>query len=152
MDISTRRINYILDTRSQTWLANAIGVSQSTISRIHNNISSLAREFRDTLRNVYQREAYANLRSSGSSATEARRFSWYIPETVIDIESTFEEVRNMLEVTWIANKSRKEGVIYTADEIEDLLNDARPSILKSLQKSKKTIEEIYASGKKKLFV
>lgn len=152
MDINTRRVNYILTERTQSWLANQLGLSQSTISRIANGLTTLKGEFADVLRNTYQREAYSNLKNSGTSSTQAKRFSWYIPETVMDVQNTMLEVRNMLEVTWVANKSRRENTTFTTSQIEDIINEARPAILESMQKSKKTIEEIYSSGKKKLFV
>jgi transcriptional regulator with XRE-family HTH domain len=149
MDINTRRVNYILTGRTQEWLASQIGVSQSTISRIANGLSTLKSEFVDVLRNTYQREAYSNLKASGTSSSQAKRFSWYIPEHVLQVQEKMLEVRSMLEVTWVANKSKQEGRMFSTQEIERILEEARPKILASLQKSKKPIEEfVYPKGQK----
>jgi len=152
MNISTRRIRYLNNTRSQSWIGKMIGISQSTVSRIINGLTTLKSEFVDVARNTYQREAYSNLKFSGTSADQARRFSWYTPETVTDVQNTMQDVRDMLEVTWIANKERELGRILTDDEMDYERAFARKNILDNLQKSNKTIEEIYTSGKKTLFV
>lgn len=152
MNISTRRLTYILKSRTQQWVSSITGIPQSTISRVKNNYMNLPKQYTSSLRNTYQREAYSNLFASGASASQAKRFSWYIPETVLDVQSTLQDTRSMLEVAWIARKNMETGELLSGSALEEELSIARESILETLHKSKKTMEQVYASGKKQLFV
>jgi hypothetical protein len=152
MNISTRRMVYILEKRTQQWLSSISGIPQSTISRVKNNQINLPTKYASALRNVYQKEAYGNLKIVGASASQAKRFSWYIPETVKDVQSTLQETRSMLEVAWLARKSMETGELLSGDALTNELKLAEEAILDAMRKSPKTMEQIYASGKKKLFV
>lgn len=151
MNISTRRLSYILKSKTQTVVSKITGIPQSTISRVKNGQITLPRKYTSTLRNYYQKTAYGDLRSSGSSATQARRFSWYIPEHVTDVISTLDNTREMLTTAWVAREKSLHPELWEGTELETMRLEAEQTILESMQKSKKTVEEIYGSGKKVMF-
>lgn len=151
MNISTRRLSYVLKSKTQVEVSEVTGIPQSTISRVKNGQIELPSKYTSTLRNYYQREAYSDLRISGASATQAKRFSWYVPEIVTDVVSTLKDTLNMLSTAWVARESMADDIYWTEDEYLAAKEEAEKSILEAMQKSEKTIEEIYTSGKKKLW-
>jgi hypothetical protein len=151
MDINGRRLSFVWETRTQSYISSQTGIPQSTISKVVNGLIDLPSKYASQVRNLYQREAYSNLFVSGASSSQAKRFSWYIPETVKDVVETLNVARAELEVAWLARKSYSSDTPLTGDEILAIRKDAEDAILEALHKSKKTIEDIYTSGKKKMF-
>lgn len=148
MSISKRRLSYVLQNTTQTLVSKITGIPQSTISRVKNGQIPLPSKYTSTLRSFYQRTAYADLRAFGASSIQARRFAWYIPETVTDILDTLEETKNMLTTHWVALRTVEEGRVFTPEELILEKESAEQSILEAMRKSKKSIEDIYSSGKK----
>jgi len=151
MSISTRRLSYVLKSKTQIEVSKLTGIPQSTISRVQNNQIPLPPKYTSTLRNYYQKTAYSELKSSGASATQANRFAWYIPETVSDVVQTLNETREMLSTAWVARLSYQSEEIWDSDRMELEREKAQQTILETMQKSKKTIEDIYGSGKKSIW-
>lgn len=151
MSISTRRLSYILKSKTQTGVSKLTGIPQSTISRVKNGQITLPKKYASSLRNYYQTTAYNGLRIAGASATQARRYSWYIPETVSDVISTLKETKDMLSTAWVAREQMLHPELWEGNDFESLRLEAEKTILETMRKSKKTIEEIYGSGKKVIF-
>lgn len=151
MNISTRRLSYVLRSKTQIAVSKITGIPQSTISRVKNGQIPLPKKFTATLRNYYQKEAYGTLRAVGSSSTQARRYSWYIPEIVMDVERTLTETREMLSVAWVARLEYESSEVWDSSRVKLEREEAQAKILETMRKSKKTIEEIYGSGKKALW-
>jgi len=151
MSIGTRRLSYVLKSKTQTVVSQLTGIPQSTISRVKNGQISLPTKYSSTLRNFYQKTAYGDLRDMGASATQARRFSWYIPETVTDVVSTLEDTKNLLSTAYVAHRRNESELEWTPEDYEDARLEAEQTILETMRKSKKTIEDIYTSGKKTIF-
>jgi hypothetical protein len=151
MSINTRRLSYVLQSKTQIEVSKLTGIPQSTISRVKNGQIEMPLKYNSTLRNFYQKTAYGDLRDAGSSATQARRFSWYIPETVTDVVSTLNDTREMLSTAWVARQRMNSELEWDADDYESARFEAEKTILETMQKSKKTIEDIYGSGKKSIW-
>lgn len=151
MNISTRRLSYVLKSKTQTLVSKLTGIPQSTISRVYNQQIKLPSKYTSTLRNYYQKTTYGDLRLSGASSTQARRFSWYIPETVSDVVSTLIETKDMLTTSWVARLAMENDKIFTPEELILAREEAEQTILETMRKSKKSIEDIYGSGKKVLW-
>jgi hypothetical protein len=151
MSINTRRLSYVLQSKTQIEVSKLTGIPQSTISRVQNNQIEMPLKYNTTLRNYYQKTAYGDLRLSGAPANQARRFSWYIPETVMDVVSTLNDTKEMLTTAWVARQRMNSELEWDADEYESARLEAEKTILENMQKSKKTIEDIYGSGKKSIW-
>jgi hypothetical protein len=151
VNISTRRLSYVLKSKTQIAVSKITGIPQSTISRVKNGQIPLPSKYSSTLRNYYQKTAYGDLRDSGASATQARRFSWYVPEKVTDVVSTLNDTKDMLSAAWVARQRMKSDELWSSEDYEDARLEAEQTILESMRKSKKTIEDIYGSGKKSIW-
>lgn len=73
--------------KSQASISRATGIPTSTLSYVIRGERTLPSKYHTSLRNEYQRTAYQVLRSSGLSATQARRFSWYSPSRIYNVLS-----------------------------------------------------------------
>jgi hypothetical protein len=61
------------------------------------------------------------------------------------------DTKEMLTTAWVARKRMDSELEWETDEYESVRLEAEQTILETMQKSKKTIEEIYGSGKKAIW-
>lgn len=149
MAISLRRLNYVLRTQTQSWTAKEIGVSQSTISRWSRGLTKISNEYANPIRNTYQREAYNVLRDTGASYHQARRFAWYTPETVLDVENQLTEKVNFLATGWAGKKANKIGGEFTLKQLELFAEEGIDIVKDALRQSQEPLEVIFDYGKRK---
>jgi hypothetical protein len=105
-------------------------------------LRELPYEYSSALRNLYQRTTYADMREMGASATTARRFSWYTPEKVGEVMSTYREKTVDYSIGALATKEKQIGRSLTARERDAFLADVQNKIRLSLQESKVPYEDL----------
>jgi hypothetical protein len=140
--IDTRRITYTLMTRSQAWLSEASGVPRSTLSYVARGLRELPAQYRESIRNVYQGEAYGNLRMSGASSTQANRFKWYVPETVLNVQSSYGLKAMEWTVGVIGSKLKGLGRPATEQEVLNLWDESYEDVIDGMQQSKEPYERV----------
>lgn len=72
-----RRLGYLLKSYEFSQISAFSGIPSATLSAVYEGEYRLPMEYNKPLRNLYQRTTYANLRKSGYSPTQARRYQWY---------------------------------------------------------------------------
>lgn len=140
--IDQRRIGFLTDHRSDIWIARETGIPRATVGFVRRGERQLPAQYTASLRNAFQREAYGRMREIGFSSHQAKRFSWYAPESIRIRIADMKLTVNKLTLGVSAQKERKlrkEGIPY--DEVE-LWADTWDDIVEGLQRSKKTIEDI----------
>lgn len=138
--ITSRRLSFIHDVRSDAWIAQETGIPRSTLGFVRRGERTLPPQYRDQLRRVYQREAYGRLRDTGFSTDQARRFSWYVPERITEVRQQLEEQIDYLargRVVQMKKRAMEAG--ETLDE-DQALSESRDAIRSGLRKSKKPLE------------
>ncbi len=141
MTIAQRRIAFINKTRSDRWIARESGISRTTIGYVRRGERTFSTQQKAALRNVYQREAYGRMTATGFSATQARRYSWYAPES---IGLKISEMKLLVDrftigaVGMEVAKAQRAGISY---DIDLLWLDMKQKIIKGLQDSREPVEE-----------
>lgn len=140
--IDYRRITYTLMEKTQSWLSKASGVPASTLSYVARGLRDLPKQYRDAIRNVYQGEAYQRLKFSGASTTQANRFKWYVPETVLNVQSSY--MTKALDWTTgvVGAKLRGLGRSATEKEILSIWQESYDSVKEGMQESKQPYERV----------
>jgi len=136
------RLDFILSKKSQNWLASELGVSQSSISNYSTGKSNIPAKLYNDIRNAYQRNVYSSFRDLGASSVQARRYSWYSPDAVTDLQTDLRQWINDLIEYGIYNKEMTIGRSLTAKEYEDYVSQVQDGIIANIQKSKKPLEDI----------
>lgn len=139
--VAQNRIEFISVTRSDTWIAAQTGIPRSTVGFVRRGERDLPSKYQTTLRNAFQREAYARMRETGFSTTQARRYSWYSTE---QISYRISEMRLLVDrftagaVGMSIAKARAAGQSYDEDV---LWASMRSLIIEGLQYSPEPVEE-----------
>lgn len=94
MSWASERLSYLNRNQSYAQISKLTEIPTATISYVLRDIRPLPNAYRLSLRRVYQRTVYNDLKAIGLSATQARRFSWYSPSRVQQVIS---EVGSVLE-------------------------------------------------------
>ena len=81
----TERLQFLDSFMTQADIARETSIPQSTLSYAMRGERELPVKYNPSLRNLYQRTAYAELRGAGLSSTQSRRFSWYSPDKIFDV-------------------------------------------------------------------
>jgi len=116
-------------------------VPYSTLWYYANGQRNLPEKYENSIWNMYSRTAYSKLKEAGLNATQANRFRWYAPSTVIKIE--IEVQTAVLEYTKyaLAAKASREGIVATEKWIADNMGDYMAKIKKNFSTSPVTKEE-----------
>jgi hypothetical protein len=143
--ISVRRVQYLLEEHTRSEIARETGLSSYMVNRVATGLRDVPEELRAAVRNFYQRDAYARARESGMSATQARRFSWYAPETATATTLRFHD--KVLELAGGAAQERLsrmalEGEDITQSVIDQVYSEAYVDMQEALRDSKAAVEEI----------
>ncbi len=138
---STRNLQYINQTRSQTWIANQTGIPRSTVGFVLRGERTLPSKYSLNARRIYQTEVYRNLKSAGMSANQATRFKWYAPEAVGLKTSIMKEIvkeSTLLRIGQKITADKKKGIIST---IEDYWKDTTEEVKDAYRKSDSTYDD-----------
>lgn len=141
MSITLRRITYYTQQQSLKSLSRSANIPYSTLWRVSKGRANLPQKYDQSLRNAYQREAYSRLRTSGMSASQARRFSWRIPESVATTNVEMDLLVDDLSLGATQAKATsldRKGLSYKYDE---LYKEMRESVVEGLNKSRLTYED-----------
>jgi len=129
------RLTYLLDHMDIAQISAITEIPSATVSYVLSQGGRIDQQYERPLRNLYQRTVYADLRKQGLSPTQARRFSWYSPNTVRSVES---QTNTMVDT--LVNKrldpyieSLKNRGIYTTRE--SALDDLRKGIQDAIARS-----------------
>lgn len=135
------RLNFMLQFNTQNEVSLKTGIPQSTISYVSRGIRDLPVEYQTTLRNAYQREAYAQLKNIVPNTTNANRFKWYAPERVNEVMIGMKNMIEQYSYGAVAAVFKSLGRDPTKEEIETALPAAQESVVKGLAKSPNSYEE-----------
>lgn len=139
---ASRNLTYLGNLRTDAWISQASGIPVKMISYVRTGEGKLPSTFDKPLRNLYQREAYQNLRDIGVSYHQARRFSSYAPEKVTEVSGTMTNVITELATGHAANaidKLEKLGKPYSAEAV---YNESYKKMQEAMRKSHKSVEDI----------
>lgn len=117
MSWATERLGYLNLQQSYSQISANTGIPNATISYVINGQRNLPNKYHKSLRNYYQRSVYSDLKDAGFSSTQARRFSWYSPNKVLNV---IEEITNV--ISQLANsrfEQYKDHLISTGQYIDD---------------------------------
>lgn len=135
------RLFYITRDRSLYYVSKESGIPYSTLWRFVNQLRDLPERYENSLKNVYSRTVYDNLRNLGFSSYQANRFRWYAPSSVIEREDIFKERLDFYTQGIIATKLKKSAYYYTEDEIKSIYENEIEKLKEGFRKSKKTYEQ-----------
>lgn len=136
------RLTYITGSGiSLNRISNETEIPYSTLWYFANGQRNLPEKYENALYNMYTRTTYANLRESGLNSTQANRFRWYAPDSVIKIETQVQEVILEYAKYGLAQKATREGVIATEDWVSQNIGDYVQKIKDNFAASSITKEE-----------
>ncbi len=141
MLLSTKRILYSLETKTRNFVAKQTGMSWGTVDRIARGIVEPLTKYNKQIRNLYQRESYAVMRNTGFSSPQARRFSWYNPDSVREVTGLIQDKIAELAKGYVGQRAQREGLSWGELDAMDALEDAYENIKEGLQGSKKSYED-----------
>lgn len=142
MPVSTNRLMYVSEMRTDAWISQASGIPVSTIGYVRRGERELPSQYYSVMRNLYQRESYANLREQGFSYHQARRYSSYAPAAVTENVTKMDSViRTLAEgrAGGIIAKLEKAGEYY---DPEAVYNESLDVMKKAVAGSHKSFEDI----------
>lgn len=137
---ASRSLTYLGDLRTDAWISRASGIPIETIGYVRTGERNLPGEYAAPLRNLYQREAYQNMRDIGFSFHQARRFSSYAPQGVTERSTTIKNIITELATGHAANaidKLEKLGKPYSAEAV---YNDSYRKMQEAMRRSHKDYE------------
>jgi len=126
---------------TQKVVSEMTGIPQSTISYVSRGLRELPKIYTTTMRNFYQRDAYATLKETGFSATQANRFKWYVPETVLDVTEIITDKVNSMAVGYVGHKTEGIGGEFTQEQLRGFFDEGVEKVKEGLRKSYKTFEQ-----------
>jgi len=143
MSIDFDRIDYLLDQRSQSWVAEQTGIPQSTLSYVVNGLRELPVKYSSNVAETYLRETALRLSDDGLPLHQIPRFNSSDPDTVRSIENYVLETANKLAEGYAIRKAVEEDIPdYQVEQfVADTILDSVQYITDSLRKSEKPIEE-----------
>lgn len=139
--IAERRLDYMYEKRTDSWIAQNTGIPRSTIGFVRRGERALPSQYDYQLRLGFQREAYKRHRDAGMNFSEARRYSAYSPESAGLKTAIMKDIVNQNTMGGcIQEKLRleKEGIFV---EIDDLWAGMKGDIIDAYQHSDKTLDE-----------
>lgn len=90
LSLQQRQFLYVAGEMSEREVSRQTGIPRSTLYDFKQGRYGLNPEQAASLRNLFQRTAYTNLRYSGMPREVARRYSWQTPETVTNITTSLD--------------------------------------------------------------
>jgi hypothetical protein len=138
---ATRNLQFVSETRSQTWIAEQSGIPRSTVGFVLRGERPLPSEYAHAARALYQREGYTRMRSEGFSVPQADRFKWYRPEAVKIKIGIMKEIVNTSTTMIVGQRmarDQKQGIFHN---ISYYWKQAKEDVQEGFRRSKKTLED-----------
>lgn len=135
------RLEYILETNSQSEVSRQTGIPQSTISYVASGQRSLPTKYDRQLRNMYQREAYKNIYDIIPNSTNANRYKWYAPSTVRSVQKELQEITDYLTEGAIGAHFSNLGRDASMDEIETAWPAMHEAVVRGMAASPYSLDE-----------
>ena len=142
MNLVERIVDYLSEKRSTNWISKNTGLSRWSVSRFLSGVGSLTMDKISDVRNTYRRELYSDLRDTGLSSTQARRFTSYTPESATDLISKISTKVRELAEGWAVRTLQKEGLPIIDDWKEQYTDLVMDDVRESLRNSKQPVEYI----------
>lgn len=128
-------LEYLSKEFSDSWIARQTGIPRSTVGFVRRGERTLPAEYGAELKNYFQREAYSDLRDTGFSYHEARRYSSYAPETIRSVQDEMDFIVDRLSTGragYIQRQREALGEVFDwDDEKEGIMEDVRESLRQS---------------------
>lgn len=135
------RFQYLLTSITPGEISVQTGISPSVLNAFARQDYALSSEESRSLRSMYGRTVYKELRDIGMSRTQAIRFEFQKVETIMNVEASMKTLVRDLSVGIYDTResiAKKRGQEW--NEAEQQVS-AKETVLKGLRKSKKTKEE-----------
>lgn len=139
---TTKQIRFLYETMNDNEISLLTGIPRSTVGYVRRGERRLPSNYNRSLRQHYQQSAYERLYTQGASAYEAKRFSWYSPDTVSElITDLYDRVEYYAKGAAMSRirKLEEQGIYYDYDQI---LMQARGAVLQGINKSRNPLENI----------
>jgi len=140
-DGQVARLSYCLRFLSLRAVSRQANIPYTTLWRLKQGQTRLTGDYAKRLRNIYQRTVYHHLRDLGFPAHSARRWSWYSPERVLEVEARFNLLVEELTTGVYASRVEKlerEGQPYSDVKV---WKESEEAILEGLSQSDLDIED-----------
>lgn len=138
---ATRNLQFVGETRSQTWIAEQTGIPRSTVGFVLRGERTLPSEYALSARSLYQREGYSRMKAEGFSASQADRFKWYTPESVnlkIGIMKEIVTTSTAMVVGQRMARDQKQGIF---NSLTSYWEKAKEDVQEGFRQSKKTMDD-----------
>ena len=122
-----QRLNFVREYLSLSQISVMTTIPTSTLSAYSRGTQSPSLPRQRQIRNLYQRTAYAELRATGLSATQARRFSWYRPDRIREVLQQTGSLVDMLSRSRFdqyKESLQRRGLYVSDDQTMQTLRDA----------------------------
>lgn len=136
------RLLFMSEDLSFAGISRATGISYNTILRMRNPSFKVSLDNAKALRNAYSRFNYSKLKITGFAPKEAKRFRAYAPASASVRLMNRRLLANDLTTGVVSDKLawyERQGMSKTLDDVWD---DSYASVVRGLQHSRKTSEEI----------
>jgi len=140
MATAAAKLTFLLSERTVPWLGRESGIPWDVIRSVSAGTGTFTTRQARQFRNLYQRESYSRLREAGMSSGQARRFSSYGPESVMERKEKVTAVIVKLaesRTAQVAKRYEDEGILY---DTEDIFADEWQSIWEGMRKSREEYE------------
>lgn len=136
------QLKYLFRTKSDRFIAVQTGIPRSTLGFVRRGERALPSVYVSEIRNTFQRTVYAEMKSYGFSASQAKRFTWYAPESInvrlTDYRLRVEEMSLGVMTKRIA-RMQDAGIAYNEDSV---YQEAFADVQEGLRQSKAPVEDI----------
>lgn len=142
LPLFVRQLFYIAEKQSFAHIARQTGIPYRTVLALRTGKLDLSSQFRTSMRNMFQREAYGRLRQAGLSASESRRWSWYTPSQNVIKETEVKAAISEMTTGAVARRLEVLGLPTTQANVDKYFDELHQAITESVRKSRKPTEDI----------
>jgi transcriptional regulator with XRE-family HTH domain len=135
-------MGFIGERMSQADISRETGIPRSTVGFVMRGERELPTEYTSSLRNLYQRTAYAEMRESGASVEIAKKFSWYSPGRVEQVDDIYDELTSKTAFGACLKAQREAEDAGEFYSIKDHYEDVLEQVKENYSKSRKDWEDI----------
>lgn len=140
MSVRQNMLRFASRNVSQSSLAGALGVSQSTVSRWVRGLRDVPSSFMKDIRKVFRREAYTTLKSVGANVNIAKKYASYGYNSVMlkisEISLMSEDFTTGAFADWL-NKSGRQ---LTDAEISQYWNKIHDDVVEAMRSSRLPVD------------
>lgn len=143
------RLEYLRGFMSRGDIQKQTGIHWRTQESIISGTRTITDMGRTNLNRFYRRTTYGNLRSSGMSVSQSRKYTGYKPASVQQYVNSMGEMVSKLARGALKNVTDKYGIPASYAEHMDLYLSLKEKVLEGLKKSVRVYDQWLDYGRKK---